>query len=316
MILIKHFKNSVHTSIILSKLNNGKFNFFDFLRIFFIRFFFAFSFIRNLKKLKIINEKNYEELYFENKINIKEILSELENNGFNDELKLKEGILIQLKKNINDQNWFVDYKGLDKKEESINDKIKFNSLDEIISLTLDNKIKHCVLKLKKNNNFLKEVAFSKSLLNVVSNYLNTKNITCKIECFISNPFKGSIDEMKKNAQYFHYDCDYKKFLKIFIYLNDIDENSGPHIFIQNTHKKKFFKHILAERIDDDEALEIYGEAKQKKFIKNAGSVIIEDTFGLHKGEIPKTKSRAMLVFEYGVGESILKNDQYFFSEFK
>ena len=118
--------------------------------------------------------------------------------------------------------------------------------------------------------------------------------------------------MKKNAQYYHYDCDYRKFLKIFIYLNDVDIDSGPHVYVEKTHKKKFFKHILAERINDDEINKIYGLSNQKVFTKQEGSIVIEDTFGLHKGIVPKSKSRYALILEYGSGKSILKNDQYFY----
>ena len=74
MILIKHFKNSVHISLVLSKKNNNKFNFFDFLRIFFVRFFYAFSSIRNLKKMRNISDNIFKENYFEDNINLQEIL--------------------------------------------------------------------------------------------------------------------------------------------------------------------------------------------------------------------------------------------------
>ena len=310
MILIKHFKNSVHTSIVLSKLNNNKFNLFDFIRIFFVRFFFAFSFIRNLKKVKITKENRFEEIYFKDSVKLRDILLSLENYGYNDQLKLKHEILNKIKEDITDENFFVDYKGLYKKENSEKKNLKFNSLDDIVSTTIGYKIKHCILKLKNDNNFLSKVALSKNLLDIVGNYLNSKEIVCKIECFITNPFESTEYEKKKNAQNFHYDCDYKKFIKIFIYLNDVDENSGPHVFVMNTHKKKFLKHILAERINDEEIVKIYGKKNQIKFVKEAGSLIIEDTFGLHKGEVPKSKSRSMIVFEYGIGNSIVKKDHY------
>ena len=37
----------------------------------------------------------------------------------------------------------------------------------------------------------------------------------------------------------------------------------------NTHKKKFLKHILAERINDEEIVKIYGKKKQIKFVKES-----------------------------------------------
>ena len=36
------------------------------------------------------------------------------------------------------------------------------------------------------------------------------------------------------------------------------------------------------------------------FTGEQGTIIFEDTFGLHKGLTPKNKSRVMLVLEYGI----------------
>jgi len=313
MILLKHFKNSVSTSLILSKLNNNKFRFLDFLRIFFIRFFFSIPSIRNLITIKNIKEEeliNNKEFVNKN-FKLKDILKQIEINGYFDKLILRKDIIEKIKANINDQNCFLDSKGLNDNENS-NNKIEFKNLDELASISKLNKIKHLIVKFKEKNNHINNNLISESFVNIAKKYLNTNNLTCKIECYISNPLKTNHEEMKKNAQFYHYDCDYKKFLKIFIYLNDVDTESGPHVYIQKTHKKKFFKHILAERINDEEVLKFYGNENQIIFTKDEGSVIIEDTFGLHKGEVPKSKSRYVLIIEYGVGKSILKNDQYFY----
>ena len=39
------------------------------------------------------------------------------------------------------------------------------------------------------------------------------------------------------AQLYHFDLDRPKWLKFFIYLNDVENIShGPHLFIEKTHK--------------------------------------------------------------------------------
>ena len=316
MILFKHFKNSISTSLILSKLNNNRFRFLDFLRIFIIRFFFSIPSIRNLIKIKNIKEEiliNNKEFVNKN-FKLKDILKEIEINGYFDKLILRKDIIEKIKANINDQNCFLDSfsKDLNYKEKNYK-KIEFKNLDELASISISKEIKHLIVKFKqKNNHIFYNNLISESFLNIAKGYLNKNNLTCKIECYISNPFKTDQEEMKKHAQFYHYDCDFKKFLKIFIYLNDVDIKSGPHAYIQKTHKKKFFKHILAERINDEEAIKYYGNENKKIFTKDEGSVIIEDTFGLHKGEVPKLRSRYVLIIKYGVGKSILKNDPYFY----
>jgi hypothetical protein len=73
---------------------------------------------------------------------------------------------------------------------------------------------------------------------IAKSYLNSKNIAFITHLYISNPLEISENEKKDNAQYYHYDCNRKKFFKIFIYLSDIDYNSGPHCFVPFTHKKE------------------------------------------------------------------------------
>ena len=127
------------------------------------------------------NEKVVEEITGEDKEKVSEEVS-------NEQPVIEE---------ITDENFFVDYKGLYKKENSENKNLKFNSLDDIVSTTIGYKIKHCILKLKNDNNFLSKVALSKNLLDIVGNYLNSKEIVCKIECFITNPFESTEYEKKK-----------------------------------------------------------------------------------------------------------------------
>ena len=49
--------------------------------------------------------------------------------------------------------------------------------------------------------------------------------------------KVNEQEMKDNAQYYHYDLDFEKFFKVFIYFDDVSKDSGPHSFIKKLIKK-------------------------------------------------------------------------------
>ena len=44
---------------------------------------------------------------------------------------------------------------------------------------------------------------------------------------------------------FHRDIDNFNFIKVFLYLNDVDENSGPNQYLMYSHKK-FMKKISQE----------------------------------------------------------------------
>ena len=96
--------------------------------------------------------------------------------------------------------------------------------------------------------------------------------------------------------------------KVFIYLSDVSHNAGPHSLLQK-QTLKTFKHIVAERIDDGEITKFYNKENIKVFDGKEGNIIVEDTFGLHKGSSPINQSRVMLILIYGhgLGIDIYKN---------
>ena len=307
MILIKHFKNSFHVAKSLA--NN---NLYELIRIFIVRFFYSIDKIRNFQKTIFKNQIIENNDLFKLKLNLNETLENLENYGFYDKVEITDSTIGLIKKQINNDSFITKLK-LDKSKYFKNP--TFESLDEISKFTDREKVKHLVLEYKdnKNKNIFTKLANSDYFKNVAKHYLNTDQIFCNISIFISNPHLYSEQEKKNYAQYFHYDCDYKKFFKVFIYLNDVDEETGPHTFLKYSHKEKKFSHILAERLSDEIIEKFYKKENVVKFIKKKGSVIIEDTFGLHKGETPAKNQRLMLIYEFGNCKPIyLDGDKNFF----
>ncbi len=100
---------------------------------------------------------------------------------------------------------------------------------------------------------------------------------------------------------FHFDFDAINFLKIFVYLSDVCELSGPHEFMPKSHKPYPFPLTLSN-------LKAYGgypdnlirnlfDCDAKKLVGSKGTVIIEDTSGFHKGNILNNGfSRDILTF--------------------
>ena len=123
----------------------------------------------------------------------------------------------------------------------------------------------------------------------------------------SYPHLDATGKQTKTPLYgFHYDIDDLKFLKIFFYLNDVDEDRGPHVIIGNTHKKKNYFEIKNRRLTDAVAVEKYGD--QIKVIEGkAGEGFFEDTFCYHKGTHPN-KRRLLLQFEFAINDFGHQND--------
>ena len=63
-------------------------------------------------------------------------------------------------------------------------------------------------------------------MDLAKKYINYNSISVSALCYISNPTQTSESEKKDNAQYFHYDNDFKKFFKVFIYLSDVSLAAG------------------------------------------------------------------------------------------
>jgi ectoine hydroxylase-related dioxygenase (phytanoyl-CoA dioxygenase family) len=135
-----------------------------------------------------------------------------------------------------------------------------------------------------DNQFIKNLMSDKGIIHIIQEYLNCEP---KLATVISwKSFKtDSQDEQNKNAQMFHQDCTYIKFLKIFIYLNDVTVENGCHRFINNSFKNKpqIKNHKGGQRICDEKIKKIFGEDCIRNLEGKKGTIIIENTRNFHSG---------------------------------
>lgn len=128
------------------------------------------------------------------------------------------------------------------------------------------------------------------LLNIADEYLSCM---CKISG-VSSWETRFLQNGASNAQFFHRDIDALKWLKVFIYLSDVDDFNGPHVYVNKSHKIN--KLLPYRRIKDIEIAE--NGLKEISIKGKKGTIIIADSFGLHKGMAPKKGSRAILQVTY------------------
>lgn len=104
------------------------------------------------------------------------------------------------------------------------------------------------------------------------------------------------------AQRFHFDMERFKWIKFFIYLTDVKEENGPHVFIKGSHRNNGIPWKLRQRgyvrISDEEIRKIYSEKDIVKITAPAGTVFAVDTRGFHKGMEVKSEDRLMLQLQY------------------
>jgi hypothetical protein len=270
--------------------------YFILIKIFIIRFFYSFAYLRNSSPV-IFEKKILDPNYFEGKkFDISCCVKEIDKKGyssiFNINSILKNELLdiILNSNNIQKKKLNINYEKILKlKDETLNQYLNRLTLLKVNRVTGYLDINNCLV--------LKKFLTSREVMSVVKNYLNTSSVSISAMFFISNPTIADEHQKNKVAQTFHWDNDFRKFLKFYIYLTDVDDDSGPHIFVEKTHKFKERRHSLC-RVYDDESVYRYYE-KIKRFTGKSGSSFFVDSYGLHKGEPPKKNSRIMLNIHFG-----------------
>ena len=67
---------------------------------------------------------------------------------------------------------------------------------------------------------------------------------------------------------FHQDKEFAKFFKVFVYLTDVTEGNGPHVFVEGSHIDE--AHTLGvpvtERIPDAEITKYYASDRIKTLL--------------------------------------------------
>lgn len=99
-------------------------------------------------------------------------------------------------------------------------------------------------------------------------------------------------------QDFHRDVDDWRFLKLFIYLTDVDEGSGAHVYVRGSHLSGF---RLKSDVYTDASLEArYGEGAATAVVGRPGTTFMADTLGVHRGGRPVTRPRLILQVQYSL----------------
>ncbi len=155
-------------------------------------------------------------------------------------------------------------------------------------------------KLNLNDALLKQIAYDGKLKLVVDSYLGYSSILRSAQLWITrvSPTNAASSEA---AQMYHYDLDTVKWLKVFIYLSDVDIDAGPHCALPGTHLP-YTKHPtllskLYSRLNDEELFAVQSQ-EPRVFTGKTGTIIIGDTKAYHKGLPVKCGERVLVQLLY------------------
>lgn len=154
---------------------------------------------------------------------------------------------------------------------------------------------------------IQEVAFSDCIIDLAGSYLGVFPALGSLN--LRKSFANGLPEF--DTQFFHVDPNSLRFLKFFMYLNDVDENGGPFTYVQGSHKKRFKGWQRKYRWTFEEMANIYGQGSIKKLTANLGDLIIADTNGFHRGEPLVSNDRTMLTLDYVIHEEFDGNSSRF-----
>jgi hypothetical protein len=105
----------------------------------------------------------------------------------------------------------------------------------------------------------------------------------------------------KGTQRYHRDLDSLRGFKLFIYLTDVDEASGPHVFMRGSHRSA--KLDTGKAMTDQAIHDAFGAENEIRMTGPAGTWFLADTFGFHKGALPRTGNRLLIAVQYNVNRT-------------
>ena len=109
-------------------------------------------------------------------------------------------------------------------------------------------------------------------------------------------------EYSSAAQKFHYDMDRLFFLKFFVYLTDVTPETGPHVFVAGSHRRKPVALREDRRYDDSEVAAHYSSEAIRSVCGRRGTIFAADTRALHKGEPVLHGERLVLQVEFAISK--------------
>ncbi len=139
-----------------------------------------------------------------------------------------------------------------------------------------------------------QLANSPSLLWLASKYIGCKPTISAVWLRWSFPSTST----GEGLQAFHRDSDDWRFLKVFVYLTDVGEQGGPHVYVKGSHRER--APMRLRPYSDDEVEQAFGREQVVSVTGQSGTGFAADTYGIHKGAVPITKPRLLLQIQYSL----------------
>ena len=157
---------------------------------------------------------------------------------------------------------------------------------------------------------VQRIALDPAVVAIARSFLGVEPILFSSKIYWTRPPAGDDLQGRLNAAAeggrFHYDVSDLKSVTLFVYLSDVDSESGPHVVIRGTQRRTTLSQILRRTISDEHAYRAYGE-RIEVITGACGTSWFEDITCYHK-QAAGTKVRLMLSITYTLHRRPLTDD--------
>lgn len=145
-------------------------------------------------------------------------------------------------------------------------------------------------------------ALQPAIMNIANGYYR---MTAKLRYYdVWQTFASTA--VNRESQLWHFDREDNYILKMFLYLDDVDEGAGPFTYAPGTHRRGEFRSIKPEffmeggvrRTTDEQMNAAYPRDRWRVCTGKKGTIIFADTRGYHKGGEARTRDRLMYTCMY------------------
>lgn len=149
------------------------------------------------------------------------------------------------------------------------------------------------------NGALLRLALDPKLLQIIGRYMGVLPHLHAIGAWLNFPAEGEA----RKSQLWHRDPEDLKTVKVFIYLDEVTRDSGPFSYIFQTQpfgsaSDRMPKHKHLRRVTDEEMESEFPKETWFECTGPAGTMIIADTVGFHRGGNVEKGNRLLITFTY------------------
>jgi Phytanoyl-CoA dioxygenase (PhyH) len=141
------------------------------------------------------------------------------------------------------------------------------------------------------------LALEPQVVALANAYLGMRSYLRALDVWLNIP----TPDPPKLSQLWHRDYDDAINLKLFVYLSDVDERTGPFTFAPGTQPGGPRQLGLKDRVDDDEMATHVPRDEWVVATGPAGTVVLADTCGYHKGGKPVDGERLLWTAQFTSG---------------